>query len=742
MTDEFTSQETQGRTTWVALQTLRPEYPLNFTAPLALVAARVKATYQLNGALDNLNALAALRCLDWNSDSQTWIVRETSNPAALFRYALQAPANPKPALDSEINLPLLQDWAEFCTAKGLKYDKVLEDEGKLRDVLTEIAAAGRATPRHDGIQWGVVIDRPQELVIDHINPRNSWNFQSTRTYTESPHGFRIQFLDASNDYKQAERLVPWPGYSGEILLTEQLDLPGKTDPDEIWREARRKMYEALYRPDVHTATVDGPAPVATRGDLVMGSFDVLDRTQMATRVKSVAATMIELEDIVTMVGDRNYAIRFRVFANDDTIGISVVRPVQTNAGDQQVVILTGDGSAPAAGDLIHFGEALTESFPLIVTRVEAGQDMSSLFTMIDASPIIDELADGEVAPPWSGRVGDDIGNDTGLPPAPVLTSVDTGLSGTGTSAGLVIGLQPGTGAVRSITFRVQHRLNGATVWNSLDFPAVNGGCSITGYSAGDPVQLRACALNAAGGAGDFTTVVAVTIGGQDAPLPQALDSSMVTVGPLLGGASVMFSTSTDPATMQVQLYHSTSSSFDRATDSVGLPLPVQPSRGYSIVAGDATRANLVTNGGFDSGTGWTLGSAWSIASGFATHATGTAGAVSQAFAAIEAVAYRIAFTLSAVTAGSLTPQLTGGTTKAGTARTANGNFSDRIIAASGNNAFAVSASSTFVGSIDNVVIFQETATCLPAGTHRFWLEPQNTDGVPGPVAGPFTVTIR
>ncbi|QND46697.1 phage tail protein (plasmid) [Rhizobium lusitanum] len=743
LTDEFTSQQTQGRTTWVALQTLRPEYPLNFPAPLALVAVRVKATYQLNGALDNFNALCSRRCLDWDSASQSWIVRETRNPASLYRRALQSAANPKPAADSEIDLAVLQDWHVFCTSKGLEYNKVLEDESKLRDILPEIAAAGRATPRHDGLRWGVVIDRPQELVIDHINPRNSWGFQSVRTYTEAPHGFRVQFYDETNDYKQAERLVPWPGYSGEILLTEQLELPGKTNPDEIWREARRRMYEAQYRPDVHTATLDGPARVATRGDLVMASFDVLERTQVASRVKSITGRLIELEDEIIMISGHDYAIRFRTFADDeDTIGNSVLRQLRTAAGSSTVVQLSGDGAIPQVGDLIHFGEALTESFPVFVTRVEAGQDMASIYTMVDASPIIDELTDAEVPPPWSGRVGDEIGNDTGLPPAPVIVSIRTGISGTDVVGGLEVNLTPGSGAVTSVTFRVQHRLNGATTWNSVDFPAANGGCSIAGYSSGQVVQIRAAALNAAGAVGDFSLVVNVTIGGQDAALPLALDSSMISVGALLGGGSVMFSTTADAATVQVQIYRSMSSTINRATDAAGDPVAVQPSRGYSTPIGDTTRSNLATNGGFDTDSGWTKGTGWTIASGLATHASGTASVLSQARATTVGIYYRIAFTLSGVTAGTLTPQLTGGTTQGGTARSANGNFSDRIQAVAGNNTLALAAASAFVGSVDNAMIFEETATCLAAGIHYIWLEPQNSDGVAGPLAGPFTVTIR
>ncbi|WP_456297915.1 TipJ family phage tail tip protein, partial [Acidimangrovimonas sediminis] len=57
MTDERTSTTTSDRTSFVAIQSIRPEAPINSALPLTLIAMRVKATYQLNGPLDNVNAV-------------------------------------------------------------------------------------------------------------------------------------------------------------------------------------------------------------------------------------------------------------------------------------------------------------------------------------------------------------------------------------------------------------------------------------------------------------------------------------------------------------------------------------------------------------------------------------------------------------------------------------------------------------------------------------------------------------
>ncbi len=743
-TAETEDMKKQQKTSWAALQTLRPEYPLNFDSPLALVALRVKATHQLNGQLDNFNALAERVCLDYDYTSGEWVSRTTSNPASKFRLALQSSANPRPVLDDGIDLDLLAEWHDFCRINDLKYDRALDDPSmSIGDVLSEIAAAGRATKRHDGRKWGVVIDRPQDLlVVDHFSPRNSSNFKVSRSYYQKPDGFRVKFLDATNDYKPAERLVPWPGHDGEIKLTEALELPGKTDPDEIYVETRRRMYEAIHRPDVYRLSKDGPIGVATRGDRVMVSQDTIERTQTAARVRSVEDRLISLDDMVTMNAGEEYAIRFRVFEDDDdTIGTSIVRNVINHPGETSVIIVNGDGEMPMAGELLHFGIAGKESFSLVVSGIEAGQDMSCHYKMIDASPVIDELLAAETVPAWSGRVGAEIDENLLQPPAPRFISITTSYPGTGTAVVVEFLIAAGSGPISSAGFVIEHRLTGASAWQELAVSAADGGGTLN-YSNGQQIQLQAYAKSASGQIGPRTAPVTFTVGEDDMTMPTALDATKITVASLLGGAVVQFQTTDDLNTTRVQIYRSRSAALNRETDAVKGPIAVEQSRSYSVPVGDTTRENLLLNGAFDSSASWALGNGWTIASGKATKAAGSASSLTQALTTSAGKYYRISFTLSTVTAGSVTPQLTGGTTRSGTARNANGAFIDRLQAVTGNATFAVAATSAFAGSIDDVAVYLETSTCLEQGTHNIWLEPQNGDGVPGAIAGPFTVQVK
>lgn len=745
LTDETDDSKRAQRTTWVALQTIRPEYPLAFQRPLALVAMRIKATHQLTGALDNFNAVVSRVCSDWDAASGSWVRRVSDNPAAIYREVLTHAANPKPVSGAGMDLDLLSDWREWCATNGLTYNAVLDTAGTtLRDILTEVAAAGRATPRHDGIAWGVVIDRPMvnTMIVDHINPRNSWGFKWSRAYIDPPHAFTVKFQDAGNDYKETERVVRWPGYEGEITLTEQLPMPGKVYAAEIWREARRRQLETIYRPDSYEVSQDGAVRTATRGDAIALSHDVLSRVQIAARVKSVEGWLVELDELVEMQAGESYALRFRVFEDeDDNLGTSVVRTVRNYPGVGALLTLTGVGPAPQVGDLVHFGPASVESYTQIVTRIEATQDMCAIIRTVDAAPQIDIELAATAIPVWSSRVGAEIDDNLLQPSAPRFTSLTSGVNGTGVANRVAYAIAPGAGAIFTAGYQIEHRPNGAGSWTVVTIPAVNGGGNIDGYALGQIVQIRARGVSPTGVSGPYSVIVAITVGRDDAEIPQALDDAAISITTLLGGALIQFATGADAMTAAIQIYRSAGPDLDRETDAIGNLIPVRPFQSYSTALGDTTRANLIAGGGMGSAAPWTLGAGWSIAGGVAQHVAGAASAISQSFATTSGKFYRIGYAVSGRTAGTVQAFLSGGSARPGLIADANGRVRDRIQAVTGNNTFELRASTGFGGAVDDVAAYLETAACLSAGTHYVWIETQNADGVPGPIAGPYLVEI-
>lgn len=740
LTDESEDNKRQQRTTWAALQTLRPEYPINYPRPLSLIALRIKATHQLNGALDDVTAVASRVCLDWDQASGTWIRRRTSNPASLYRYALQSAANPRRVADATLDLDLLQDWHAFCQARGLTYNRVLDDaSATLRDVLTEIAAAGRATPRHDGLRWGVVIDRPSRdaLIVDHINPRNSWDFKWRRPYIEPPHAFVVPFNDAANDYKQTQREIRWPGYQGEITLTEELQLPGKVHADEVWREARRRQLEAIHRPDVYQATQDGSVRVATRGDAIATSHYVLSNVQRAARVTDVSGMAVVLDELVTIEAGQDYALRWRQFRDEaDTIGVSQVAPVTAAIGETSLLTVTGIRDLPEVGALVHFGPVATESAMQIVTNIEVTEDQASIVRTVDAAPQIDEILAKTSVPPWSSRIGREIDVSALKPGAPRFKRVTSGVRGALQVGRISYLLDPASGPVGTARFEVRHRRAGTSNWSVITVPAASGGGAIDGYRNGDTVQISARGLSAAGARGPYTSIITLTVGSNDPAIPAALEPVAVTITALLGGLKVTVATGNDAATTALQIYRSRVSNLSRENDAAGAPVSAPSQQTITVDLGDATRQNLTAP------DAWSGGSGWTVQPGGGGHTPGTSSALTQSLSTDNGAWYRISYRVSGRTAGSVTPRLTGGSDRPGSQVAADGQHSDRIQAVTGNNQIALIASADFDGRISEIILYRETGACLAQGAHYVWVEPQGADGIPGPVSGPHLITVR
>lgn len=390
---------------WTALRSYRPEYPLNFNKPLAVIAVKARGSKQLNGAIDNLNCEASRICKDWNGAA--WVDAETQNPASLYRYALQGPHCAFPRADAEIDLVALQNWHDFCGAKGLTYNRVHDFEASVFDVAEDVCAAGRGSARDDGEKWGVVVNQRQTITRAHITPRNAWDISGERPYLRIPDGFTVKFYDETNFYKPAERVIPWPGFVGDPIKLESIDLPGVTNPDLIWIEARRLQYETIYRRDVYYASQDYEGAIAQRGDLVRFNYDVLKKTQIAGRVKAVSGNAVTLDEWVTMQDAVSYGLRIRKMATvDGADDLSILRTIQTTAGQTNTIILTGAGMAPEPGDLFMFGVSGQESIECLVTKRESTNDLGARLTLTPYAANVFDLVDAEIPPLWLGRVGE------------------------------------------------------------------------------------------------------------------------------------------------------------------------------------------------------------------------------------------------------------------------------------------------------------------------------------------------
>ncbi len=393
---EHNNDSIREKIVWTALRSFTNDPPVVFPLPLALTALRIRATDQLSGVIDTFNGVAS-SVVAHASDGSDWDATDvvSSNPADLFRHVLQGAANARPVSDSAIDLDNLSAWAAYCADNGFTFNQVRASVSSVSDALDDIAAAGRAVKTFIDGKWGVIWDRPDDSIVQHFTPRNSWGFQGQKPYAQKPHGWRVSFINADNGYTQDERIVYDDGYdAGNATLFEGLQFPGVTDPELIWKHGRFHIAQSRLRPEKISLNAGWEHLVCTRGDRVRVTHDVLLIGLAAGRVKAIAGQVVTFDEQVTIEAGKTYAMQFRVAADARIIDRAV--DDATAPGDYTSLTLVGDLSGVALGDLFAFGESERVSANYRVQSIKHQKDLVATLTLVDDAPEISLADQGEI----------------------------------------------------------------------------------------------------------------------------------------------------------------------------------------------------------------------------------------------------------------------------------------------------------------------------------------------------------
>lgn len=385
-----------------AIRGFRQSSPITFPKPLARSAIRIRASSQLNGALEQLNGMVT-SIVGFAFDGSVWRPsRPSRNCADLFRHVLQGPANARPVPNEKIDIAALEGWWRYCSVQGFTFDQIRTSATSVQDVLADIASAGRASPVFKDGRYSVVWDELDTPVVQVLTPRNSWGFEAQRDYIDAPHGWRVRFINREKGYIDDERIVYDDGYSASnATLFEQLEFPGVTSPATIWRHGRFHIAQLRLRPEQVTLSVDWENLVCTRGDRVRVQHDVMLIGQQSGRIVSVSGSTVTLDEPVIVEQGKTYSLRYRLA--DGTILMKSVPVGPVGTEEVRTVTLSGGGALPAEGDLFAFGETNRETAIYRVLGIEPGDNMSARLILVDDAPEISQ-ADRGTIPPFRSNI--------------------------------------------------------------------------------------------------------------------------------------------------------------------------------------------------------------------------------------------------------------------------------------------------------------------------------------------------
>ncbi|NDV53900.1 host specificity factor TipJ family phage tail protein, partial [Salipiger sp. PrR003] len=395
---------------------------------IAEVAFRIKATDQLNGQVDSLNAIVQQLAPVWTGSGWT-APQPVRHPAWGFLQAIRGKHLRRPVRDERIDLEAFRAWA--TEEPHWTCDYVVDTATQLGEVLDIIAAAGRAKRTLTDLKWSIIRDNAAGPVRQVFTPRNSWGFKAEHRFPREIHGFRVKARSERLEWQEDEILVLADGFTRQTASElETLDLPGVVvtaeDEDEgnVYRLGRYHLASALNRPATYTLQVGWEHLRVTRGDKVRFVHDVPLIGVGQARIKAITVggdgfvDSLALDDVFDFDQDSFRMLVRNVGGNQSFTALSPVAP-QTRVWTPATNVAAGD---IAVGDLVIVEELMQESVDLIVTSVRPKPDESAELQLVDAVPAILD-ADSGTIPPYSPVITAPRDPATaGLPPAPVVIS--------------------------------------------------------------------------------------------------------------------------------------------------------------------------------------------------------------------------------------------------------------------------------------------------------------------------------
>lgn len=524
-TADSSSDQIMDSTYWSTLRSITTEYPINMPG-LALLAVRIKATEQLNGAIETLNAVCTSVLPAWNGTS--WSAPAvTRNPAWAWCDVLRGGANNRPTDDDDIDLASVLDWANACDATSpqgegptWQYDAVHDKATTVDQMLRDIAAAGRARYiRRDGKE-SILRDVAQTTAFQHFTPRNSWGFKSTKSFVDHPHGLKCRFVNPDEGWQEDEVVVYADGYTSTTAsLFEQIDMLSCINQKQAWREGRYHMYAARLRPATYEINTDVENFACQPGDLVYVAYDVPMWGQWQSRIQEITfdgggqATTITLDSTVTMETGKTYVVRIRRTADNSTL----LQAVNTVVGEQSVLTFTTPvvvTDVPDIDDLVMFGETNEESVRLIVKSINRGQDLSARIVMVDEAPAVHTSYSGSI-PTFVSNITQVAPVESQQPPVPVIREVwddETLVRGSVVSRTYVALRVPTSATIAATGVEVQYKPVAGSTWLVVQGAVLGQDVAIDGLEAGQTYSIRARSVSKFGVTSDWVTTTFTSVG--------------------------------------------------------------------------------------------------------------------------------------------------------------------------------------------------------------------------------------
>ena len=421
------SFQTNNAMTVTSVQTRFDRAPIVTDKRHTFLELKIRATNQLNGAIQNLSAIASSVLERYNGTA--WVKEVTNNPAWVFADILTGAINKKAIPKTRLDLPSLLEWEEFCnevpnsivpfvhTQPRFQTNFVFDYESTVTQLISQVTSGAQASFNIIDGNYGVLIDKRRTTPVQIFTPRNSSNFSSTKVFAKVFDAVTVKFADASNGFEQAELTVYQDGFNELTAVEiEEIQAFACTNREQAYRYGRFLLAQNKLRQEIYSIEVDFEHLVCLRGDYVRLVQDVARLGGVSARVKSVSGNQIVINEGLTTDPLKTYS--YSVRRVDGIYDGDVLNFISADT-------IELDGPMPNVGDLIVIGETNFVYYDCTVKSIEPINNLKANLILIEkADPIYDAELGGSIPSYNPGIATAIFSNDTPPPEVVDLVVVD------------------------------------------------------------------------------------------------------------------------------------------------------------------------------------------------------------------------------------------------------------------------------------------------------------------------------
>jgi predicted phage tail protein len=297
-----------------------------------------------------------------------------------------------------VNRFLLEDfeeWADYCEENKLFVNIYVAAPSDLRSILDAISVIGHGSIVHKGSQYGVVIDKKEEISVQHFMYTKGNMIEGTYSNalldtTDRANAVEVTYFDQTLDYSRQIIEVYQSGYDREqtVINKNSVTLVGCVDREQAIKYGKRLLLQNRYLTQIISFEAGIDSITCFPGQVIDVSHDVPQWGLSSGRILSATSNGVKLPEKVELLGGEQYAIQVRKSIDDSIETVNIVTPTVDTTTDELTLNGTWE-STPEKNDLYAFGKVNNVTKKFRVTSItRSGDEMTRRISAIEYVPEI------------------------------------------------------------------------------------------------------------------------------------------------------------------------------------------------------------------------------------------------------------------------------------------------------------------------------------------------------------------